>query len=135
MVREASSKLRRTSAPVKPKPSRRMPGSSFWLAKATRKRCCCDQARPPASASKPAPHLTSKCRRLTAAGAHPQSRTLADRFDVHEGAGRAHCLRHGHRQEERGTIAARRLGGDQVGPDVLDDMDAVVSEQRCMNRK
>jgi hypothetical protein len=36
-LREASSKLRRISDPVKPRPSIRVPGSSFRFAKATRK--------------------------------------------------------------------------------------------------
>src|SRR5262245_58673890 len=100
-----------------------------------RKRRVCARPTPAARANTPVVHPRRKSRRPMAAGASLRCVTLADRLDVDEGAGGADRLRHSHRQEEGGAIAARRLGGDQVGAHVLDDVNAVVRKQSGMNRE
>lgn len=66
---------------------------------------------------------------------HPAPGTLPDCIDIDEGAGRANRLRHGHREEEGRTLAARRLSGDQIRANVLDDVDAIIRQQDRVDGK
>src|SRR3982074_1091129 len=111
-LRDASSKLRRISAPLKPRPSMEMPGSSFKLAKATRKRRTSSSA---ARADEATARIASrKCRRVLLKpgarlhSAKPAPATLPNGFDIDEGTGGAHRLRNCHREKEARAFAARR---------------------------
>src|SRR4029077_91874 len=96
-LREASSKLRRISGPLKPRPSIEVPGSSFRLAKATRKRRASAFAARSDETTARIAHR--KCRRFigsagaTLRSARSTADTLPDSFDIDEGAGGAHRLR------------------------------------------
>src|SRR6185312_7060035 len=127
-VRAASSKLCRTSAPVKPSPSSVTPGRSSRFAKAMRKRRASALAGPRPIAISPA----RKIRRCTPG----LEVTLSlNRLDIDESAGQADRLRHRHRQEERGPARFRRNIGNWLGLHVLDDVDAVIGNERLVYRE
>src|ERR1700733_10648693 len=59
----------------------------------------------------------------------------ADCLDVHEVACEANGLWHGHVQEEGCTSVLLRRRGDQIGPCILNNVDATVREQLKVHRK
>ncbi len=128
-ARAASSKLRRTSAPVKPRPSSVMPGVSSRLARRNPKpplprplRCRerqCERVRPGmAGAAAPAASMGYWiASMLTKVPVSPTALgTVIDRKNVARPVCCGHCR-------------------DQVGAHILDDVDAVIGEQDLVHRE
>src|SRR5919201_2022503 len=109
------------------------PGSSVRLAKAiVYRRSSAPAPREPASRTTTSASTRAARRRVRArAGgtAHDTATALPDAVDPDEVAGHADGPRHRHVEEERRTVRPRGLGGHQVRPDVLDDVDAVVGDE------